>query len=572
MRKANGFTIVEILIVVGIIGILTTIGFIGFSKFQSDARDSERESKATIISEALEKYFDENGEYPSCTDLTGDATTVSKTILEGIETQTLLAPQRASGETNSIKCDDLTELSNGDYFSYTGDTSEECTGVAGVACVLYVLKYKKENPAAGEDKIVAITSRRKTPITGSPTLTCNTPSFAQIGCSWSPISGSTSYDIERSTAADFTSNYATTSVTNPSATVTGLSYNTQYFLRVRANSAVGIGTWSDTIQASTLQLAAPTSLSITPTTSQLTLSWQSVTYASSYSVEYSANSSFSPVEGTASPTTASYTLTGLSVGTTKYFRVKAVNGAFSGNWSSTATGTTNVPVPTGLAATVNSTTQITASWSAVTSATSYDLDYSTSSTFSSFTTINTTSTSQAVSNLIPVTTYYFRVRANINAYTSAYSSSVNGTTQNPNPVLAGAATCAGTYSGRSAFQVRLTIQEVSYNITNNTSNINWTLYRYAASSGWASYDQTTTWGWSISIDGQGSSGSSNSGFWKNNASVAGETETISSGTKTITHNANGTKTISYSGSDGPGSSIFGSASCSGSGYVLSDLR
>ena len=84
MRRARGFTIIEILIVVGIIGILATIGFIGFGRYQADTRDSERSSKATIIIEALEKYYDKNGEYPSCGALTGDPQTVITDVLPGL--------------------------------------------------------------------------------------------------------------------------------------------------------------------------------------------------------------------------------------------------------------------------------------------------------------------------------------------------------------------------------------------------------------------------------------------------------------------------------------------------------
>src|SRR5680860_148229 len=133
MRR--GFTMVELLIVIAIIGILTTIGFMSFGKYQADARDSERSSKATIISEYLEKYYNKNGEYPSCPDLTGAPNTVKSTTLVGINTDVLTTPQKASGELNSIKCSDLTSTAQGDYFAYVGDGSTTCT--SGTSCLEY---------------------------------------------------------------------------------------------------------------------------------------------------------------------------------------------------------------------------------------------------------------------------------------------------------------------------------------------------------------------------------------------------------------------------------------------------
>ena len=64
--KKRGFTLIELVIVITVIAILASITVIGMNIYLKDARDSERASKVTIISEALEKYYDEKGEYPSC--------------------------------------------------------------------------------------------------------------------------------------------------------------------------------------------------------------------------------------------------------------------------------------------------------------------------------------------------------------------------------------------------------------------------------------------------------------------------------------------------------------------------
>jgi prepilin-type N-terminal cleavage/methylation domain-containing protein len=82
-----------------------------------------------------------------------------------------------------------------------------------------------------------------------------------------------------------------------------------------------------------------------------------------------------------------------------------------------------------MTATAVSRNQINLSWSAVTSATSYEIQKDTSSSFSSPTTIYTgSSTSNSSANLTQNTTYYYRVRATVNGDISNWSAAANATT------------------------------------------------------------------------------------------------------------------------------------------------
>lgn len=569
VHEYRGFTIVELVIVISVIGILATISVIGFSQYQSEGRDTVRESRATAISEALEKYYDENGEYPSCAQITQSASTVSESVLEGINVDALETP---TGSGNSITCNDLTSAEDGDYFAYVGDSSATCTGPSGTACSLFRIKYKKERDGA----IAVINSRRTVTLSASdvPQLSAFTgTSFTQISGSWTPISGAITYDVQRSTSSNFSVSPVTTSTSSTSQVFSSLSYGTNYHFRVRAVGAAGPGDWSSSTSASTWSLTAPCNVAGTSNSiTQVTFSWCAVNHATSYNIQWNTTGNFSSSYNSTTSTTLSKALTGLTAGTTYYARIQAVNGSYTSPWSATASVIAGLAAPS-LTATAASTTSINLSWPTLSGATGYILERAEASNFPAGSTTSSTPSGNSTSatGLIPNKTYYFRLKGTIGSYQGPYSSTASALTLTPTVVLTGAKYCGGAYSGRPSYHLRLRLTEVSYNLTANTSNVNWHLYRVYVSGNWGSWDQSKTWPWAVSINGSSWSGSSNSSAFRYSGQNTSIEETISSGSLTVAHNADGTKTIGYSASDGPGSNIFGSASCSGS-YVLSDLR
>ena len=128
--------------------------------------------------------------------------------------------------------------------------------------------------------------------------------------------------------------------------------------------------------------AMPTGLQATAGNAQVSLSWNTSTGATSYNVKRS-NTSGGPYTKISSPTTASYTDTGLTNGTPYYYVVTAVNSAGESAASSQATATPTAPVtipprPTDLQATAGN-AQVSLTWSASTGATSYNVKRSTTS-------------------------------------------------------------------------------------------------------------------------------------------------------------------------------------------------
>jgi fibronectin type 3 domain-containing protein len=129
------------------------------------------------------------------------------------------------------------------------------------------------------------------------------------------------------------------------------------------------GASADSIEASaTPQLAAPlppTGVTASPGNAQVTVSWSATSGATSYNVKR-ATTSGGPYTTVASPTSTSYTDTGLTNGTTYYYIVTAVNSAGESANSSEVSATPQVPTtatPTGLTANATKPGSINLRWS-----------------------------------------------------------------------------------------------------------------------------------------------------------------------------------------------------------------
>lgn len=68
MKNKFGFTIIEVLVVIGIIAILTAIIFPSISEIRKKNRDTERVSDISNIQLGLALYFSHKKEYPSAED------------------------------------------------------------------------------------------------------------------------------------------------------------------------------------------------------------------------------------------------------------------------------------------------------------------------------------------------------------------------------------------------------------------------------------------------------------------------------------------------------------------------
>jgi hypothetical protein len=263
---------------------------------------------------------------------------------------------------------------------------------------------------------------------------------------WLASSGATKYYIDVSTTSDFQSllsAYNNLDVGNvTSVAVTGLSAGTTYFFRVRAYNSAGQSANSNTATAVTIPANPSASNPSTITQTSFTASWLTSTGASVYYIDVSTASDFSSfVSGyqnlnTGNNTSAS--ISGLSAGTTYYYRVRSSNASGTSGNSNTITTITIPDSPTLSPASSITQTSFSANWSAVAGVTGYRIDVS---EFSDFSTLLTNYSNQDVGNVITRSvsglngglTYYYRIRAYNSSGTSGNSSSLSVTMVPPEP-------------------------------------------------------------------------------------------------------------------------------------------
>lgn len=225
-----------------------------------------------------------------------------------------------------------------------------------------------------------------------------------------------------------------TSITGTSRVVTGLSYNTNYFWRVRAKNVGGNSSFSTIwnfrtkLQTPTLQSPANNSQNITINP---TLTWSTVAGAANYHLQVALDPLFNQIILNDSLLTNTSVQVGPLLNSTAYYwRVKGYNGIYKSDFSGSFNFTTiisnpNFPVLLSPGnGSVNQPLNITFTWEPVASATSYKLQVSTDSLFGSFIINDSsiTTTSKFVNLPNSNQKYFWRVQAKNVGGNSPFSS------------------------------------------------------------------------------------------------------------------------------------------------------
>jgi len=182
----------------------------------------------------------------------------------------------------------------------------------------------------------------------------------QVTLTWTASSGATSYHVKRAaTSGGLYTQVGAATVT--SYTDAGLTNSTKYFYVVSAlntagesaNSSEASGTPTLPAPAPSVP-AVPTALAATAGNQQVSLSWTASSGATSYHVKR-ASASGGPYTQVGAPTTASYTNTGLTNGTTYFYVVSALNATGESANSSQASATPAAVAAADVTITVNPT-------------------------------------------------------------------------------------------------------------------------------------------------------------------------------------------------------------------------
>ena len=333
-----------------------------------------------------------------------------------------------------------------------------------------------------------------TTVPAAPTGLNATPADSQVTISWTAVAGATSYNLYHSTTAGVTTTTGTkiTGVTSPYVQ-TGLTNGTTYFYILTAVNSIGESAPSNEVSATPSAVITPPTIPAAPTgvtavggTNQVTVTWNTVTGATSYNIYYSTTTGVTTANGTKLAGVASPdVVTGLAVSTTYFFIVTAVNSAGESVASSQVSATTNaaapvVPAaPTGVSATAGQVNSVPLTWTAVSGATSYNVYRGTATgvtigngtKMSGIATTTFTDTNSKAG--LNANTAYFYIVTAVNATgESAASSEVNATTSATDGVALYSTNCSGCHGALLTSSKRgasaTTIQNA---INNNTGGM-----------------------------------------------------------------------------------------------------
>ncbi len=288
-----------------------------------------------------------------------------------------------------------------------------------------------------------------------------------------PITG---YQIESSAdGADWGNSPLVENTGNNKTTYTdtGLTEGTTRYYRVSAINRIGTGAPSDEVSATTQAISAPDApTNLTAAASgqtRIDLSWTAPVNnggaaITGYRIQVSSNAgnSWNPLQDITGRATTTYSHTGLTAGTTRHYRVRAINSVGEGAPSDIAHATTDAATvtapeaPANLTAAASGPTRIDLSWTAPSnnggsSITGYRIQVSPSGT-GNWTNLvgNTrnTNTIYAHTDLSPGTTHHYRIRA-INSVDAGPPSNVASATTTAATAPDAPSNLTATASGRT---------------------------------------------------------------------------------------------------------------------------
>lgn len=148
LKKRNqGFTIVELLIVIVVIGILALLVITTYSGIQAKARNSKRSSDVATIQTQLEAFFQNSGYYPSLGNM-NDSTWLAANM-KSLDTGALIDPSNATQSKTLVDSTSPTKQ----YGYQVRDSSGASCEADATTCSQYTLTATYEGTVNGASKV-----------------------------------------------------------------------------------------------------------------------------------------------------------------------------------------------------------------------------------------------------------------------------------------------------------------------------------------------------------------------------------------------------------------------------------
>ena len=310
----------------------------------------------------------------------------------------------------------------------TAATSATVTGLTNGTT--YHFQVRATN-TVGSSSYSPVASCAPATVPGAPTGVAGTAAYSSVAVTWTaPASNGgsavTDYVVQYRLGTGGTwTTFADGTSTATSATVTGLTGGSAYYFRVAAVNVIGQGSYSSTSSAVTPLTPAvpstPAAPTCVPSSGQLAVSWVAPaangSAITSYRLQRSANGTSGWTDQSTNATSP-FTQTGLTNGTSYYYRVRATNGV--GNSSDSASSAACIPAavpgaPGTPTLSSRTTTAITVQWSAAanngSAVTSYVIQYRRTNSSTWLAGGTSATTSKQVTGLVSGRSYYFQVAA-----------------------------------------------------------------------------------------------------------------------------------------------------------------
>lgn len=150
-QRNQGFTIVELLIVIVVIGILAALVITTYSGIQAKGRDSQRSADIATIVTQLEAYKSDKGNYPSLANL--NSATFRNTDLKSLDGEALVDPSTNCNPATATDCVKSAPVAKSYAYQPTDAAGASCE-LDATLCAQYTLTATYEKPVNGKTTLV----------------------------------------------------------------------------------------------------------------------------------------------------------------------------------------------------------------------------------------------------------------------------------------------------------------------------------------------------------------------------------------------------------------------------------